>query len=184
MSVPMNPSNVIVSFCETIANCATFRRLVGAADIASAKASIYFHMTFDTFEDGTDETDPDRQPIDPYPRMNLIEGFPQTTDIVGYSPLGHGVVEAYLEFKQFTDQQIADWYSTSLEENNSREHWKHAYNLKNAIRNEIIATANGIDGCLEIPRLVDDVVGKIDTVSNNGMNIWCMVFQAHWIGLP
>lgn len=184
MPVPFETPRVVISLMETMSNCATFQRLAGANDAAGAKNSIHYHMTFDTFADTTDVLDPDRQPIDPYPRMLLIDAAPQTIMIPGdFSPMGGGVLEAYLEFKQFSETELNAWYSASVGDLDEREHWKHANNLMVAIRNEIVELSRTA-GCLTIVRLVEDVVGLIDPVANDGMRIWVIAFQMHWEGLP
>lgn len=184
MPVPMDDPRVIISLRETIANCATFRRLCGAADVAAARESIHYHLTFDKLADTTDPTDEDRQPIDPFPRALMIDLGPQTTVINGYnSPFGGGMLEAFFQFKQFTKEQLDAWYGVDVGEPDDRDHWKHADNIKVAIRNEMIETARGA-GPLTIIRLVDEVCGLIDPVTMNGLNVWEIDFFVFWEGLP
>ena len=184
MPVPASPSKVLGSWRQTLISCATLRRILGAADEAAASESVYDRFTNDQFPEGTNEADPDKQPLDPYPRVVLVDGMPQTTKIYGsMSIMGSGHLQAFLEFKQLSAAELSDWYGESITDPTDRDHWIHADNLKTALRNEIIEVAQAA-GCLTITSLVEEIVGLIDPATNNGLSIWVICFQVQWEGLP
>lgn len=183
MPVPVDVPKVLESLRQTLISCATFRQLCGAVSPEAARAFVYDRFARDDWAGDTDETDPDRQPVDPFPRAVLLDGSPQSIQIGGGRIWGTGALTVFLEYKQFTDDELTTWYSTSITDATDKDHWNHADNLKVAIRNEMIALAQTA-GCLTIVRLTEEVVGLIDPVNNRGLNIWLIAFRVDWEGLP
>jgi len=185
----MDDPRCIISLRETIANCATFRRLCGNVDVATARNSVHYHLTFDEIQvdpddDDPDPADPERQPLDPFPRALVIDMGPQTTAIPGsISPFAGGMLEAFFQFKQFTKEELDSWYGVDVGEPTLRDHWKHADNIKVALRKEMIALSRAA-GCLTIIRLAEEVTGLIDPKTMNGLDVWEIDFFAFWEGLP
>jgi hypothetical protein len=168
----------------SITSCATFRRLVGADSAEEASDSVYDRDARDTFADDVDLEDPDRQPLDPYPRCILEDRFPQTTRVGGsLSTLAHGRLDLFIEFKQFSAEELSTWYSESIAEATDDDQFQHAKNLAIAIRDQLLALSQTA-GCLVFNAITEDVLGLIDSKEMNGLKIWVIGFSLTWEGLP
>jgi len=183
MAVPASQNRLFDSLRATLAACATFRRLVDADSPAEAHASIYDRFVRDEYAPDTDMTDKTRQPLDPYPRAVLVDGEVSTRIEGQLSLSGGGQMGIFLEFKQFSAEELTAWYGVDVGTPTESDHLVHADNLRVALRNEILDVSREAD-LLTITRLVDQSMGMLDPKQRGNLDVWVIAFLIDWEGLP
>lgn len=156
---------------NSVANCATFRQLVGAADIPTALNSIYKRLALD---DGSM----------PFPRCIVRPYGPQANKGT-FSWIGSGEMSVFIQYEMLTDAELLAWYELTGGVPTLLDHQQHAENLFGQISDELQTLASSqAAGCLEFHRLEEFSCGTVDPVTENGVRLVEMVYQVHRDGLP
>jgi hypothetical protein len=155
---------------NTLTSCATFRRLVGAADAAEAATRVYEDLALD------DDTEP-------LPRAVIRHQGSQNANRTGTTTfIGTGELSIFIQYEKLSDEDLLDWYDL-IGTVTTRDHRRHMNNLYGQISAELQAVATTA-GCLEYQRLEEFSCGELDPVTENGLKLVEMVWIVHREGLP
>ncbi|HEY0982676.1 hypothetical protein [Schlesneria sp.] len=155
---------------KTVATSVTFQRLVGAESADEATGHIYEDLALDD----------DSEPL---PRAIVRHQGPQTADRTGTTSfLGRGEMTVFIQYDDFTDEQLNGWYGLSGErtDRDRRRHMNNLYGQISAELRDVATTA----GCLEFQRLEEFSCGEVDPVTENGRKLIELTWVIHREGLP
>ena len=155
---------------NSISSSVTFQRLCGVNSAGLAAGNCYEDLSLD---DGTE----------PFPRavvrhQGVFVANRSGTD----SFLAVGQMCCFIQYLQFTDDQLASWYSLAGPFT-VHDRRRHMNNLFGQIADEL-RPLSVTAGCLEFQRLEEFSCGELDPVQENGANLVELTFVFHLEGSP
>lgn len=166
----------LANLANSFANSATFRKLVAAGSPTDALASIIVDLVGDFDLDAEDENTP-------FPRCVVRHIGPQVSKREGTTTyLAVGQMAVYVQYLQFTDAQLATWYSLSgpFTDVDRRQHMN---NLFGQICDDVRALATTA-GCLEFQTIEEFSCGYADPIEENGLRLVELTYVVHREGSP
>jgi hypothetical protein len=162
------------SLRNTVAASATLRKLLGAASEAEALQHVY-----DDF--AADEAS---APPDTFPRVILLAEGRTRVDVTGgrsvrFSP------QVFIQFEKFTDAALEEWYEADgiTGPFDDHDHRQHLINIYGLIESEFL-DLDRTAGCLEFQALMPIEASEVDAKSENGQQLFQIVFQFESEGSP
>jgi hypothetical protein len=172
VAVPILGALRLESFRKTLLASATFCRLMGNAGHPElAIDRTYLRIALD---DGTN----------PPPRAVLREDNAMSHKQGEDSYLGNGRLTAYIEFEEFTLEEMNEWYGINETSLTLADHVHHLENLTTLIAGEIRAmTPSTVSGGIDMSGL-EEGCGETDPISENGVRLFWIGLGVDWQGMP
>lgn len=170
MSVPVLDGLRLNHLQNTLLASATFCKLVGCEGDPVAAAEFVHRRIVDESK--------------PRPRAIIGQVGTQQSRRTGLTQFeGKGKLDLVIEFKMFTDAELAAWYSIAEEEFTFSDHVQHLENLNKLIAAELRAVPQ-VGGKLGFEVFHEIDADLLDEKQQNGEFIFFLVYGFEWEGRP